>query len=79
MFVLDPSLANNKKIPRWKPRSEPRIYLGKSRHHAGNVSLVLNIKTRHVTPQFHLVFDDNFTTVNKNSNNTIPSNWKQLF
>ena len=74
VFVLDPSLANNKKIPRWKPRSEPRIYLGKSRHHAGNVSLVLNIKTRHVTPQFHLVFDDNFTTVNKNSNNTIPSN-----
>ena len=30
----------------------------------GNVSLVLNLITGRVSPQYHVVFDDEFTTVN---------------
>lgn len=79
VFVLDPAIADGKKIPRWNPRSRPGAYLGKSKSHAGNISLVLNTRTRHVSPKYHLVYDDNFTTVNKSTNNTIPTNWETLF
>ena len=49
--------------PKWEPRSHSGIYLGHSPCHAGSVALVLNLKTGLVSPQFHLVFDDEFTTV----------------
>ena len=79
VFTLDLILADRKKIPRWEPRSQQSIFLGKSRHLSGNISLVLNCTTRNVILQFHLVFDDSFTTVTKNSTNTFPTNWDTLF
>jgi hypothetical protein len=39
------------------------IYVGHLSSHAGLVALVLNPCTGHVSPQFHVVFDDHFTTV----------------
>ena len=38
-------------------------YVGRSTIHAGNVSLILNISMGHVSPQFHVVFDEYFSTV----------------
>ena len=46
--------------PKWDPRSCLRIYLGHSPSHAGSVAMVMNPKTGLLSPQFHLVFDDNF-------------------
>ena len=37
------------------------IYLGNSLYHAGSVAMVLNTATGHVSPQFHVIFDDEFT------------------
>lgn len=51
-------------MPRWKPRSQRCMYLGRSSSHASNVPLVLNFATGSITPQFHVVFDDWFATVN---------------
>ncbi len=31
--------------------------------HASNVGLVYNLETKHVTPQFHVIFDDDFSSV----------------
>jgi hypothetical protein len=42
IFVLDPSLQQGKKIPRWKPRSRVGVYLGPPPEHASSVPLVLS-------------------------------------
>ena len=64
--------------PKWEPRDRLGIYVGHSPFHAGSVALVLNPKTLHVSPQFHAVFDDNFSTVPFMRNNEVPPNWKEL-
>jgi hypothetical protein len=42
------------------------------------VALVLNPRTGHVSPQYHVVFDDQFTTVPFMGENEVPPNWAQL-
>ena len=80
VYVLDFKLQSpGISPPKWEPRSRLGIYLGKSPFHAGSVALVLNPKTGHVSPQYHLVFDDDFTTIpylNSNTENSeVPSHW----
>ena len=38
-------------------------FLEFSRVHSSTVALVKNLHTRHVSPQYHVVFDDKFQTV----------------
>ena len=54
------------------------IYVGHSPFHAGSVALVLNPRTGHVSPQFHVVFDDHFTTVQFMEKNEVPPHWAEL-
>jgi hypothetical protein len=61
--LLDPHLQDGKKIPKWHPRARRGMFLGFSSQHSTNVGLVLNLKTGHISPQYHLVFDDLFSTV----------------
>jgi hypothetical protein len=63
VYVLDPTLQQGKKLPRWQPRSRRGVFLGYSRHHSSDVPLVLNLQTGSISPQFHVVFDDSFSTV----------------
>ena len=76
-YVLDPRLAGGKKIPRWLPRSKRGLYLGRSRMHASTVALILNLTTKRISPQFHVVFDDDFTTVGPNSSELVKE-WQHL-
>jgi len=79
VYVLDAKLQSGvSKIPRWDPRSRIGVYLGHSPHHAGSVSLVLNLTTGHVSPQYHVVFDDDFSTVENLRLGTVPTNWTEL-
>jgi hypothetical protein len=78
IFVLDPTLQQGHKIPRWKPRSRVGVYLGFSPDHASSVPLVLSTTTGLVSPQFHVVYDDNFTTTKCLETNVLPSNWPLL-
>ncbi len=48
-------------------------------HHASTIPLVFSTTTGLVSPQFHVVFDDKFTTVKCLHNNQLPSNWPFLF
>ena len=64
--------------PKWEPRARLGIYVGHSPIHAGSVALVLNPKTGLVSPQYHVVFDDDFTTVPHLHANTVPENWAKL-
>jgi hypothetical protein len=63
VYVLDPALQDNKKIPKWNSRSRQGIFVGFSEQHSSLVPLVLNPSTQHISPQYHVVFDDDFTTV----------------
>ena len=65
VYVLDARLqsAGGAGPPKWDARSRLGIYVGHSPLHAGSVALVLNPKTGLVSPQYHVVFDDDFSTV----------------
>ena len=74
VYVLDARLQGNGMIPKWDPRARVGVYLGHSPSHAGNVALVLNLQTGHMSPQYHLVFDDGFSTVDALRTDTEPDN-----
>ena len=77
-FVLDAKAQVGQSIPKWDPKSRLGIYVGRSKNHAGNVALILNPQTLHVSPQFHVVFDDTFSTVKYLRNGEVPPNWTEL-
>ena len=77
VFVLDPKLQDSKKIPKWSMRSRRGIYLGISKHHSTTVHLVLNPSTGDISPQYHVLFDDHFSTVFSNGNFD-PTVWESL-
>ena len=80
VYILDSRLQSvgGGGPPKWDPRARLGIYLGHSPSHAGSADLVMNLKTRLVTPQFHWVFDDNFQTVPHLRAGTVPENWVGL-
>lgn len=63
VYVLDPTLQNGKKLPKWNRRARMGQFLGYSRQHSSTVALVRNLHTGYVSPQYHVVFDDKFETV----------------
>ena len=77
VFVLDPKLQDSKKIPKWNMRSRRGVYLGISKHHSTTVHLVLNPSTGDISPQYHVLFDDYFSTVFSNGNFD-PTVWESL-
>ena len=80
VYVLDSNLQSvPATLPKWEPRCRVGVYLGHSPQHAGNVALVLNLTTGHVSPQYHIVFDDHFSTVPSIRTGIEPPNWKTLF
>ena len=63
VYVLDPRLQDGQKLPKWSKRSRLGMYLGTSTSHSPTVGLILNLQTGHVSPQYHVVYDELFTTV----------------
>jgi hypothetical protein len=79
VYVLDPKLQQGKKLPRWEPKSRKGIFLGFSPYHASDVPLVLNLTSGHISPQYHVVFDDGFDTViSHSSTEDPPSFWQDI-
>jgi hypothetical protein len=69
VYVLDPKLQDGKKLPKWDPCARRGMNLGMSvDHSSASISRILNLRTGHVSPQFHVVFDDKFTTINNPEN-----------
>jgi hypothetical protein len=66
--------------PKWLPRAKPVVYLGSSPRHARSVSLVLDLQTAHVSPQFHLKYDNLFETVSASRVNPQAqiSKWQEM-
>ena len=53
-------------------------FVGRSPIHAGNISLILNLSRRHVIPQFHVFFNETFSTVPSLKNESVPGSWKLI-
>jgi hypothetical protein len=66
------------KIPKWEPQARMGIYIGCSPLHVANVSLIINPRTGHISPQFHVVYNDEFTTVQYLCTATVPPHWAAL-
>jgi len=62
-YVLDPKLQDGKKHPKWSPRSQRGQYLGPSPNHLTTIGQILNLRTGHISPQYHCVYDNQFSTV----------------
>ena len=82
-FVLDPKLQDGGHIPKFEPRARQGLNLGWSPNHASTVPLILNLTTGNVSPQFHVVFDDWFTTVDSSElsldDGLESKDWTELF
>ena len=79
-YVLDSRLQDAGRLgpPKWDTCSRLGKYLGYLPSYAGSVALVLNPKTGLVSPQFHSVFDNDFSTVPNLQVGSMPENWKVL-
>jgi len=61
-YALDPKLQDGHKLPKWKKRSRCGMYLGASPEHAESVGRILSLSSGAVTPQYHVVCDELFST-----------------
>ena len=61
--MLDPHLQDGKKILKWKHRTCLAQFVGFLPEHSTLVANVGHLKTNHVSPQFHLIHNDNFKTI----------------
>ena len=78
-YVLDNRLQSGlSMVPKWDRRARMGIYVGRSPAHASNIALVLNPRTGHVSPQFHVVYDEDFTTVPYLRTGQVPPHWAKL-
>eukprot|EP00957_Ditylum_brightwellii_P162575 12379950-Ditylum_brightwellii.AAC.2 len=62
-YFLDPTLQDGKRLPKWNPWKCHGQFLGWSNQHTSSVALIMNLYTRLISPQFHTVMDDWFTTI----------------
>jgi hypothetical protein len=63
VYVLEATLQDGKKLPKWNKRARMGQFLCFLRTHSSTVALVRNLHTGYVSPQYHVVFDDKFETV----------------
>ena len=78
--MLDNALQSGQGAPKWKKHSRLGVYLGPPPNHTRSLALVLSPRTGHVSPQFHIKFDDFIETVqDKSTDLDAPdSKWKYL-
>ncbi len=79
MYVLDASLQDGKKIPKWNTCARLSLFLGISDLQSSLVPLVLNIATGHTSPQFHVIFGNKFETLNSLTlDQPLENQWAQI-
>jgi hypothetical protein len=61
--MLHKHLQDGDIFNKWKARSWQGAYVGPSTCHASNIPLIYNPTTTHMSPQFHVVYDEDFILV----------------
>ncbi len=76
-YVLVQDLQTDMAIHhKWKLHLQVGAYLGCSPQHTRDISLVLNLDTGQVSPQFHVKLDSNFHTLREKQAQMPPSSWQ---
>ena len=76
--IAPADLFTKSTIPQ-QPRSCKGIFLGLSSIHSSEVPYVLNLQTGSITTQYHVVFDNLFTTVESLARESdLPDHWADL-
>ena len=65
VYVLEAKLQNDQKLPKWNRRARLGQFVGFLDEHSSMVANVRHLTTGYISPQFHVVFDDLFETVNR--------------
>jgi hypothetical protein len=63
IYVLDRRMQEGTSPPKWTTRSTQKVYVGHLHHYSKSVPMIWDPKTKLVSPQFHVMFDDNFDAV----------------
>jgi hypothetical protein len=66
-YVLQKELQDGTSYSKWKPRAWQGVYIGNSACHSSAIPLIYNSKTTHISPQFHVLFDEHFPTATNHS------------
>jgi hypothetical protein len=61
--VLDRRMQEGTSPPKWTKRTTQKVYIRHLHHYSKSVPMVWDPKTKLISPQFHVMFDDNFDTV----------------
>jgi hypothetical protein len=63
VYVLDRCTQEGTSPPKWTMRTKKKVYIGLLNHYSKSVPIVWDPKTKLVSPQLHVMFEDNFDTV----------------
>jgi hypothetical protein len=63
VYVLDRRMQEGTSSPKWTKLTAQKVYVFHLRHYSKSVPMIWDPKTKLVSPQFHVMFDDNFDTV----------------
>jgi hypothetical protein len=63
VYVLDRRLQEGTSPTKWTNRTTQKVYIGHLHHYSNSVPIIWDPKTKLVSPQFHVMFDDSFHTV----------------
>jgi hypothetical protein len=63
VYVLDRRMQEGTSPPNWTKRTTQKVYVGHLHHYSKSVPMIWDPKTKLVSPQFHVMFNDNFDTV----------------
>jgi hypothetical protein len=63
VYVLDRHMQDGTSPPKWTKRTTQKVYVGQLHQYSTSVPMVWDPKTKLVSPTFHVMFDDNFDTV----------------
>jgi hypothetical protein len=63
VYVLDRRILEGTSTPKWTKRTTQKACVGHVHHYSKSVPMVWDPKTKLVSPQCHIMFDDNFDTI----------------
>jgi hypothetical protein len=63
VYVLDRQMQEGTSPPKWTKRTTQKVYVGHLHHYSKSVPMVWDPKQKLVSPKCHVMFDDNFDTV----------------
>jgi hypothetical protein len=63
VYVLDRRMQEGTSPPKWTKRTTQQVYVGHLHHYSKSLPMVWDLRTKLVSPQYHVMFDDNFDTI----------------